>query len=148
MQKTELCITVLYGNRVPSERHGKWECSHPGAATFGNLHLHGICRELCKTSLPTSIRASWAHRIFTSEEVFTGYHTRNAREWYPSQWVDDMLLFSFSVTTQKCDKSLCALLQLILEGQKKEKCLPETFNQIWYLEPSLIFALFFQTKLG
>lgn len=32
-----------------------------------------------------------------------GYHTRNAGECSPSQWVDDMLIFNFSVTTKKCD---------------------------------------------
>lgn len=32
-----------------------------------------------------------------------GYHTRSAGECYPSQWVDDTLLFIFSVTTQKFD---------------------------------------------
>lgn len=77
-------------------------------------------------------------------------HTRSAGECYPSQWLDDMLLFQFLCNHSEMwhlYKSLCALPQLILEGQKKKKCLPEICNKIRYLKFSLIFA-FTSSKLN
>lgn len=143
--KTGLCIFVLYGNRVQVRD-----------VASGNVPIQ------VQQPLATSIWMEFAENavkltILQAPQLVepigflhlrrfpVGYHIRSAGECYPLQWVHYMLLFNFSVTTQKMwhlNISLCDLLQLILESQEEEECLPDAFNKNWwYLEPSLIFVL-------
>lgn len=75
-----------------------------------------------------------------------GYHIRSAGECYPLQW-DYMLLFNFSVTTQKCDifTSHCVHSYSLHERarRKRNACqtLLTTFNDIWSLVSYLSLLL-------
>lgn len=103
MQKTGLCIFVLYGNRVQARDTASGNALIQVQQPLATSICMGFAENAIKLIFVQGPQPFEPIGFLHLRRFPMVYHMRSAVECCPLQRVDYMLLFNFSVTTQKCD---------------------------------------------